>query len=183
MRRSVSARSEEVAVPGPGRNERCPCGSGRKVKRCCGQKRGSSAEQLAHAHLASRAQEAVENPLTSLKRHSRSSWKACSTYRASTFPCTSVARAHHSRAATTPRRPRRKRSRTRLGRATGTHRTDRHPSIRRPPRRRNHPTTRPAPSDPHTGRIGDLRARYRSQHLVAASVTHTVAVAVASKLA
>ena len=27
-------------MPGPGRNELCPRGSGRKVKRCCGQRRG-----------------------------------------------------------------------------------------------------------------------------------------------
>ena len=30
-----------------GRNDRCPCGSGRKVKRCCGQQRGPSADELA----------------------------------------------------------------------------------------------------------------------------------------
>jgi hypothetical protein len=30
-----------------GRNEPCPCGSGRKVKRCCGQQRGPSPEALA----------------------------------------------------------------------------------------------------------------------------------------
>ena len=27
-------------MPGPGRNDPCPCGSGRKVKRCCGEHRG-----------------------------------------------------------------------------------------------------------------------------------------------
>jgi hypothetical protein len=48
-------------VPGPGRNEPCQCGSGRKVKRCCGQERGPSAEQLARAHLATLAQDAVED--------------------------------------------------------------------------------------------------------------------------
>ena len=39
-------------MPGPGRNELCPCGSNRKVKRCCGQQRGPSDEQLARAHVA-----------------------------------------------------------------------------------------------------------------------------------
>jgi hypothetical protein len=39
-------------VPGPGRNQPCPCGSGRKTKRCCGEQRGPSDEQLARAHLA-----------------------------------------------------------------------------------------------------------------------------------
>jgi hypothetical protein len=48
-------------VPGPGRNEPCRCGSGRKVKRCCGQERGPSAEQLARAYLAALAQDAVED--------------------------------------------------------------------------------------------------------------------------
>jgi len=36
-------------MPGPGRNDPCPCGSGRKVKRCCQQQRGPSEEQLARA--------------------------------------------------------------------------------------------------------------------------------------
>lgn len=35
-----------------GRNEPCPCGSGRKVKRCCGVQRGPSEESLARAFLA-----------------------------------------------------------------------------------------------------------------------------------
>jgi hypothetical protein len=39
-------------VPGSGRNQPCRCGSGRKTKRCCGEHRGPSDEQLARAHLA-----------------------------------------------------------------------------------------------------------------------------------
>lgn len=39
-------------MPRPGRNQPCPCGSGRKTKRCCGEHRGPSEEQLARAHLA-----------------------------------------------------------------------------------------------------------------------------------
>jgi hypothetical protein len=35
-----------------GRNEPCPCGSGRKAKRCCGVERGPSDESLARAFLA-----------------------------------------------------------------------------------------------------------------------------------
>jgi len=46
-------------MPRPGRNEPCPCGSGRKVKRCCGQQRGPSEEQLARAHLAALRYDAV----------------------------------------------------------------------------------------------------------------------------
>jgi len=46
-------------MPGPGRNELCPCGSGRKVKRCCGQQRGPSDEQLARAHVALLARDAA----------------------------------------------------------------------------------------------------------------------------
>jgi hypothetical protein len=42
-----------------GRNEPCPCGSGRKVKRCCGQQRGPSADDLARAHIAILAREAA----------------------------------------------------------------------------------------------------------------------------
>jgi hypothetical protein len=46
-------------VPGPGRNEPCPCGSGRKTKRCCGQRRGPSEDQLARAHVAALARHAM----------------------------------------------------------------------------------------------------------------------------
>jgi hypothetical protein len=35
-----------------GRNEPCPCGSGRKAKRCCGVAPGPSPEELAKARLA-----------------------------------------------------------------------------------------------------------------------------------
>ncbi len=35
-----------------GRNEPCPCGSGRKAKRCCGVRGGPSEESLARAFLA-----------------------------------------------------------------------------------------------------------------------------------
>lgn len=46
-------------MPGPGRNQPCPCGSGRKVKRCCGQHRGPSKDQLASAHVAALARQAI----------------------------------------------------------------------------------------------------------------------------
>ena len=39
-------------MPRPGRNEPCPCGSGRKVKRCCVQQRGPGQDELARAFLA-----------------------------------------------------------------------------------------------------------------------------------
>ncbi len=48
-------------MPGPGRNQPCPCGSGRKVKRCCGEHRGPSEDQLASAHLATLAHDAVDD--------------------------------------------------------------------------------------------------------------------------
>jgi hypothetical protein len=48
-------------VPGTGRNQPCPCGSGRKTKRCCGEHRGPSEEQLARAHLATLAHDAAED--------------------------------------------------------------------------------------------------------------------------
>lgn len=38
-----------------GRNDRCPCGSSRKVKRCCGVPRGPSEAELASAFLAAAA--------------------------------------------------------------------------------------------------------------------------------
>jgi SEC-C motif len=48
-------------MPGPGRNHPCPCGSGRKVKRCCGEHRGPSEDQLASAHLATLAHDAIHD--------------------------------------------------------------------------------------------------------------------------
>jgi hypothetical protein len=46
-------------VPAPGRNQPCPCGSGRKTKHCCGQQRGPSEDQLARAHVARLARQAI----------------------------------------------------------------------------------------------------------------------------
>ena len=46
-------------MAGPGRNERCRCGSGRKVKRCCGVRRGPSEDELAKAFLAIEARAAA----------------------------------------------------------------------------------------------------------------------------
>ncbi len=42
-----------------GRNERCLCGSGRKVKRCCGVRRGPSEAELAKAFLYQQARTAA----------------------------------------------------------------------------------------------------------------------------
>lgn len=46
-------------MPKAGRNDPCPCGSGRKTKRCCGQQRGPSGEQLARVHVAQLARQAA----------------------------------------------------------------------------------------------------------------------------
>ena len=46
-------------MPGPGRNDPCPCGSDRKVKRCCGQHRGPGENDLARAYLADQARDAA----------------------------------------------------------------------------------------------------------------------------
>jgi hypothetical protein len=42
-----------------GRNEPCPCGSGRKTKRCCGVQRGPSEESLAPVFLAQARLDAI----------------------------------------------------------------------------------------------------------------------------
>jgi hypothetical protein len=42
-----------------GRNQPCPCGSGRKTKRCCGIQRGPSERDLAKARLAHHATHAA----------------------------------------------------------------------------------------------------------------------------
>ena len=46
-------------MPGSGRNQPCPCGSGRKTKHCCGEQRGPSKEQLARAHVAQLCHQAI----------------------------------------------------------------------------------------------------------------------------
>jgi hypothetical protein len=43
----------------PGRNDRCGCGSGRKVKRCCGVSRGPGPDELAKAFLAEQSRTAA----------------------------------------------------------------------------------------------------------------------------
>jgi len=48
-------------MPGPGRNQPCPCGSGRKVKRCCGEQRGPSEDQIARAHVSQLARAAADD--------------------------------------------------------------------------------------------------------------------------
>jgi hypothetical protein len=48
---------------GPGRNDPCPCGSGRKTKRCCGERRGPSEDQLARARLAALGRQAIDDLL------------------------------------------------------------------------------------------------------------------------
>ena len=47
------------AVAAIGRNEQCPCGSGRKVKRCCGVESGPGEAALAQAFLAEHARAAA----------------------------------------------------------------------------------------------------------------------------
>jgi SEC-C motif len=46
-------------MPRPGRSEPCPCGSGRKVKHCCGQSRGPAEDDLARAFVAHHAHAAA----------------------------------------------------------------------------------------------------------------------------
>ncbi|HUA72490.1 MAG TPA: SEC-C metal-binding domain-containing protein [Solirubrobacteraceae bacterium] len=46
-------------MAGPGRNDPCPCGSGRKLKRCCGEHRGPREDDLARAYLAHHARDAA----------------------------------------------------------------------------------------------------------------------------
>ncbi len=42
-----------------GRNQPCPCGSGKKAKRCCGVRSGPSEEQLARAFLHVQARQSL----------------------------------------------------------------------------------------------------------------------------
>jgi hypothetical protein len=55
----VRAPQEAEVMAEQGRNERCRCGSGRKVKRCCGVRRGPSEVGLAKAFLHQQARAAA----------------------------------------------------------------------------------------------------------------------------
>jgi hypothetical protein len=53
------ASPQQARTDRPGRNDPCPCGSGRKVKRCCGVSAGPSEAQRSQALLTGWAREAV----------------------------------------------------------------------------------------------------------------------------
>lgn len=46
-------------MPDTGRNQPCPCGSGLKTKRCCGQRRGPSEDQLARGYVAQLSRQSI----------------------------------------------------------------------------------------------------------------------------
>jgi hypothetical protein len=48
-----------LGMVGVGRNDLCGCGSGRKVKRCCGVRRGPGPDELAKAFLAEQSRRAA----------------------------------------------------------------------------------------------------------------------------
>src|SRR3954447_11651074 len=50
---------DDAVMAKMGRNELCSCGSGRKVKRCCGVVRGPSEESLARAFVRTAARDAA----------------------------------------------------------------------------------------------------------------------------
>src|SRR3982750_4123780 len=62
---SDRSRRDDAVMAKIGRNELCACGSGRKVKRCCGVLRGPAEESLALAFLRSVARE-VAGPARAL---------------------------------------------------------------------------------------------------------------------
>jgi SEC-C motif len=56
-------------MAGPGRNERCRCGSGLKAKRCCGTPRGPSAEELERAFVADQGARVLSQVLEASLAH------------------------------------------------------------------------------------------------------------------
>src|SRR4051812_6091738 len=56
---SDRSRGDDAVMARIGRNELCSCGSGRKVKRCCGVLRGPSEESLARAFVRAAARDAA----------------------------------------------------------------------------------------------------------------------------
>ena len=70
--RSMTART----IGRPGRNEPCPCGSGRKYKQCCLEKDDALASTArAAAAIEGTAQSAVVVPTRAPKHHTQQPWK------------------------------------------------------------------------------------------------------------
>ena len=141
-------------MPGPGRNQPCPCGSGHKTKRCCGQQRGPAAEQLARAHVATLCppdDRRPGRPLRSRARHPLG--EPHRPAQPSTLPAGHAAHPDRPRPTTPARIRPRRRSRLGLGRTHRRRPTDRHPTTTRPTRRRDHRTPRPTPHRPPPRRL------------------------------
>ena len=167
-------------MPGPGRNQPCPCGSGRKTKRCCGEQRGPSEEQLARAHLATLAHDAVHDLAASQTDALEILWEGL-------FDLPTIDLSLHVKLPELIT-PELQRLRDAIAdddpdrgwdELTRRDRADRHPPTTRPSRRRDPRdsatnTASPAPKPP-------TRSTTSTPHpsdLLAASLTHTIAVAV-----
>ena len=122
-------------MPGPGRNQPCPCASGRKTKRCCGQQRGPAEDQIARAHVAARCQQAIPD-LAELSEDALDIlWQGLIDLPAIALLAPGhAARTDRPRSPTPPRIRQRRRPRLGLGRADRGRHTDRHPTTTRPTR-------------------------------------------------
>jgi SEC-C motif len=147
-------------MPGPGRNELCPCGSNRKVKRCCGQQRGPSEEQLARAHLTLLARDAAADLHGLSDRALEHLWEQLLDVPSTdlsllvTLPKLIGPDLKRLQEAHLQGRPR-----LGLGRPHHRRRTDRHPPATSQARRRARPPTRPTPPQSPTSRRRAPRPR------------------------
>jgi hypothetical protein len=131
-------------------------------------------DHLAWAHIA-----ALAHDLVGLSEQgSRSSGRASSTYQRATSPSTSSSRSSSPPNCNDCAMPSPRTIQPRLGRAPRGDRPSRQPATTRPPRRRDPPPPRSAPPHPHTGRLRHLSPQHPIPTLLAASVTHAMAVAV-----
>jgi hypothetical protein len=150
-----------------------PCGSGRNVKRCCGQQRGPSEDDLARAHIAILAREAAPDMPTRRQRPQR---PLGGTFRSSGrrhLAARRAAQAHHSRPATPARGARRPRPRLGMARP-GRHRhTDRYPPTARGTRSRAVALRDQDPIDREQAAAADLESRFT--RVIAASLLEAVA--------
>ena len=142
-------------MPGPGRNQPCPCGSSRKTKHCCSQRNAARLRTNSRAPMSPTLTHQAIPDLDGLSDRALHHLSE----RLMDLPAArSVATGHPPKADRPRHRTPTRSDRTRpprlgLGRAHKRAQADRHPPTTSTTRRRDHPTPRP-------NRIGRRQAAY-----------------------
>ena len=159
-------------MPGPGRNQPCPCGSGRKTKRCCGQTTRPlrrPARPRSRRRARPRSDPRPRPPLRRALDHPLGGLMDLPTIDYSlhvTLPKLIGPDLQRLREAVEHDDPD-----WGWDALTAVDQADRHPTTTSPTRRRDPPTPRPTPHQPPPSRLRDLDLNTRSTTFIAASLT------------